>query len=479
MSEGEKAPLVTCLYCKKICKFRMPATRVTTVQAKFLLDVLSEIKTGMLGNAVKITMLKSAELMNQQFNPVSGNQIGLSYCIFAHIVDELSLLRDLKELLMKNVQKTLLYMFKKAKALVQQGELKIPSNSPGTTAGATTGQITSSKNEDLQGESFSKQTSSNLDQDSLAAKRAAIRQKMMGSDSQSKKTSQKKGRSRTKGAGPQEETLSLKGKVSAWLENDLKFMKIVAPEGIKKLPTKFLILFDPESEGYLSKLKIDFAEKHITTEQGIAKDVIKLRWTSTYDVKYNQDVAIGVIGGKKVIAVTFMEPIPTNVNELMDAFRQASMENPTDWDPLQIILNNDKRLKKMIVKDLPLRSPAPGYVDDILVPISLIRAEGNMKIILKCFASKDKKPSKIFNIMETIAEDLDNLYELDESVRTRSAKDSGLFDFSSTERTSMDDFHFLATSGPIEIPTCPFCGRPFPDTEADYRRCPFCLEKLR
>ena len=54
-----------------------------------------------------------------------------------------------------------------------------------------------------------------------------------------------------------------------------------------------------------------------------------------------------------------------------------------------------------------------------------------------------------------------------------------VFSTSQTQDMHGHQFHFLAKDEQVTLKTCPYCGRPYPNPQADYRRCPNCLAKLK
>ncbi|MHA1757732.1 MAG: hypothetical protein ACTSVV_13235 [Promethearchaeota archaeon] len=264
-------------------------------------------------------------------------------------------------------------------------------------------------------------------------------------------------------------------KLYQWLISDKKLTKILLPQtGIKPINNGFIITFNPESEGYLSSCKLQYAVKSINLGDEI-RDVVKIRVSGVYDIKYNMDMAIGS-GKKGMIGVSFFK-LPKNRDEILDALKNTSKKNINEWDTLMLIINNDKSLLKMISK-LPLKAPLPN-IDNILIPVSIKHSKENMQTQVTCFYTPKLKPSfLIIDVLDGIVADIDNLGDIDESKRGKSAAASGLFEFKTPEFDN-DNFHFIETNyEPIQVRTCPNCGRPLPDPNAEYRRCPYCLYKL-
>ena len=430
---AQSQPLDSCTFCNRVCEFRIPANAVVMSQMKFLIDSLSFLREGKIGRVSKEMLNKAADLLKETPTPDSMDQRALAYCIMAHIVEDLNLDSDIKNIVMKSVKNSLLDAFKNLLNKDAKIQTKIKSS-----------------------------PSERTEQDQMKIEREKIR------------AGQGKGKSASSSKTDVSNVDSIGKQIFNWLQNDKKFLKIIDKNGIKKIKNGFLVVFDPESEGYLGQVRVLYANKSFNLGDS-QQNITKIRMISEYDVKYNMDAAIGFNKKGKPMAQTYYG-LPESKDELNLSIDEVNKKNIMDWDSLKIILNNDKRLLKNL-KSLPLKSPMPSNIDDIIVPATIKHMGAKMGLEITFFFNNNVRPSKIFlGIMEAMAEDVDNLHDIDESVRSKTASESNLFVFD--ESVGSKSHQFISTAAPIEIPTCPSCGRPFPDPLAEYRRCPHCLFKL-
>ena len=196
-------------------------------------------------------------------------------------------------------------------------------------------------------------------------------------------------------------------------------------------------------------------------------------------LKYTYSMAVGD-NGKRWVAVSRFDKIPDDENETSDQMKKVDVKNQLEWDQLMVILNNDKDFMKS-VKSLELKNPANSK-EVIRVPVYIKKDIPSNKVIVRTYITPGLKPSTIFfDIMDHIAE---NLSQLGDSGDVGiSASLSQKFDQISQQTQSSMASHsmrFLAQDdSSLNYKTCPYCGRPFPNPNADYRRCPNCLAKLK
>ncbi|MHA1341658.1 MAG: hypothetical protein ACTSRZ_17145 [Promethearchaeota archaeon] len=428
-------PFNTCEFCGRVCEFRKLAMEVTTSQPEFVQRAIELIKNENIKDVVAKALEKAAIKLDENINPLSMSQRALAYCIMANIVVDLPISQDNEKtsILMKEIKKNLVIMLKNVANIAEAVSV-------------------------LQEEEEEK-----VSQEELRKKRELLR-------AQTKKAEAEE-------SIQEGEPISIADAILNWIRSDVKFMKIV--KKLSKTTGGILIQYDPESEGYLSSLKIQYAQKTFNFGDEIIP-VTKMRILAKYDIKYGHDVAIGYGGpkGKNIVAAYFFGGLPKEEEDIKAALRDVNLKDVSELDRLTLILNGDKKLRKNISK-LPLKSPLPQKIDNIDVPIT-IRSRGDIvQIICTCFFNEKIKPYSIFiAVVERLAEDIDNLAEFDEKVRTKTAAETSLFEVEETNYTP-HEFHFLSnTPSTLEVKTCPNCGRPFPDPEAEYRRCPYCLFKL-
>jgi len=436
-------PFNTCEYCGRVCEFRKPALEFVTTQSVFIDNISNLIKNNNIKESVSKVLEKSSSKIGEKSNPLSINQRALTYCIFAHIINDLFPSESKEEItnLMKEIKKNLVILFKEAS-----------ENAPSETSSPIVAEKTN-------------QESLNLDQEKLLKERELLRK-------QTQKTTSLIEESTTK-----ESSISISDVILNWIRSDIKFIKIV--KNLSKISGGILIEYDPETEGYLSSLKIQYAQKTFNFGDEIIP-VTKLRILTQYDIKYGHDIAIGYGGAKQkdIVATYFVGELPKDEKDILDALKQVNIKDVSELDRLTLILNGDKKLRKNI-ENLPLKSPLPQKVDDIKIPITIKSRGTNLQIACVIFFNEKVKPSSIFlDVLEKLAEDIDNLADVDEKVRLKTASETGLFEVEEKSYTPTE-FHFLTMGSTIEVKTCPNCGKPFPDSEADYRRCPHCLFKLK
>lgn len=258
-----------------------------------------------------------------------------------------------------------------------------------------------------------------------------------------------------------------------WIRSDGKLMKIV--EKIERVAENIIrIIFDPETEGYLAYVDIQF-----TVNQYGNYNIIRLMCSSQTQKKYPLNIAIGD-NGKKFVAANIDSNVLFKDADVIEYLKQVDFKNQMAWDPLMVLLNNDKELISKI-KKLQLDNPASGAKEYLAVPVYVKNDIPTAKIFVQTFLSLTLKPSMIFlEIMEKLAEDVDQIGGGGEDYAV-SSLGSTLNKSTVTQKDMRGhQFHFLSEKDQaVAIKTCPYCGRPYPNPDADYRRCPNCLAKLK
>ncbi|MHA1897943.1 MAG: hypothetical protein ACTSU2_11160, partial [Promethearchaeota archaeon] len=175
-------PFDTCVYCNRVCEFKISASAIIKSQIKWVINVLSYIRLGNFGSASRIALIKAAEALNEPPSPMDMDQRGLAYCLMAHIIHELNLNRELKDKIMKYVKKVLIYAFKsKAKAeglpiKIERGEDALESKEVTSTSSDNV----SEGSEEPSAINKKELTKDQIDQQNLAEARRRIREQKMG-----------------------------------------------------------------------------------------------------------------------------------------------------------------------------------------------------------------------------------------------------------------------------------------------------------
>lgn len=267
--------------------------------------------------------------------------------------------------------------------------------------------------------------------------------------------------------------------VEQWIRSDEEFLYYV-DEIVQRSNSLLAVKYDLETEGFLRGLliKILYAAKD-------AKDnrIIKLGIKARVDVPYHLNVIMGKVK-RKIVAMSLPGDLKNEqkmYQKLKSAIEQE--EEPKGMkDRLSMMLNRDKFLKNTIKKTLILDSPV-GDAKDIEVPITIQKlGEEGCDMVVRTFLDESKMtPTELFiNVMDGIAENMDYLLEIPEKERAEAPMEKeDWFEIKVKPKMGSFSSKFIKRVALPEIPTCPHCGRPLPKSQTvDYRRCPFCYEKL-
>jgi hypothetical protein len=294
----------------------------------------------------------------------------------------------------------------------------------------------------------------------LRAEREALRKQRQSGPEQ---VDQKKGGKKGDGYSPMEV-------VQKWIRSDGRFIDLVT--NVKEMGENMLrINLDPDSEGL-----IPFIDVKLEPNRYGAYNVIMIEASGQSTKKYPMNIVVAH-NGKRFVAVSLDDEKLDDIPSIIKKAQQVNFKNQLQWDQLMAIINNDKFLFKSL-ENLLLHNPAPGTKDLLPVPIILKVDIPTSKIICRTYLSPSVKPSHIFlDVMEQLAEDVDKISgdDMTTSFSSRFAEIDG----SGTKDFSGYQFRYLEKDSQVSFKSCPHCGRPYPNPDADYRRCPNCLAKLK
>jgi len=265
--------------------------------------------------------------------------------------------------------------------------------------------------------------------------------------------------------------------IENWLRSDKEFLYYV-DEIVQQKDDLVVVKYDLETEGFLTGLliKVLFAGK-----DSHGNSIIKIGVKSRVEVPYHLNIIIG-----KTKAGYIATSIPGDLkdeNTLFKYLEQIDPKDITSMDRLTLMLNRDKFLMKNISKTLILKSKDESKTKSIKIPITIEKkGDAGCDLVVRTFFDPNRlTPMDLFiNIMDGIAENMDYLLELPEEERAEVpiAKTDW---FTIKVKPQMGSFSskFIKRVALPDIPTCPHCDRPLPKAHStDYRRCPFCYEKL-
>ena len=266
--------------------------------------------------------------------------------------------------------------------------------------------------------------------------------------------------------------------IENWMRNDKDFLYYV-DEIIQQSDDLVAVKYDLETEGFLTALLIKILFSG-TDSKG--NRIIKVGVKSRVDVPYHLNI---IMGKTKEGIVAASLPGDLKDEEMMHKRLEEIAEKEDaaqTMDRLTLMLNRDKFLKRNISKTLVLKSPIESRAKSIKIPITIQkRGEEGCDLVLKTFINDRISPSELFiNTMDGIAENMDYLLELPEEERTQAPMAQEDW-FTIKVKPKMGSFSskFIKRVALPDIPTCPHCDRPLPNASStDYRRCPFCYEKL-
>lgn len=265
--------------------------------------------------------------------------------------------------------------------------------------------------------------------------------------------------------------------ISQWLQSDPDYMYYV-DQIIQRSDDMVNVKYDLETEGFLTEVFIKAIYANVDEKGDLA---MKIAVKGTIEAPYHLNMIIGKVKNK-VIATSIPGDLKDEATMYKNLEEIDTKEGLVQTDRLTLLLNKDKILTKTIGKALILKSPDETRARSIKVPITVQKkGAGGCDLVVKTFFSPRLSPMDIFvNIMDGIAEHMEYLLELPQKEREEvpMAKDDW---FTIKVKPKMGSFSskFIKRVALPDIPTCPHCDRPLPKASStDYRRCPFCYEKL-
>ncbi len=260
-------------------------------------------------------------------------------------------------------------------------------------------------------------------------------------------------------------------KIELWLRSDSKLIK--KTNQINKLDSNTqLIIFNPNTEGYISEAKIT-GVPYRTRNMLVIKLVIEAQipFPNAYDV------AIGINKEGRIVACSLLGNI-NDKNQVLSEINNVNERNSMEWDTFMFRLNSEKKIMKEI-KGLGLKPPTSEIKDVIEIPAKLRKGKPVI-MTLETYMLKEIKPSTIFfdifdqmgEILEDIADEEGDMGGLSISSKLAKLGEKETKDWSGYE------FKYLAADDAVDLKLCPNCRKPFPDHRAEYRRCPNCLAKI-
>lgn len=265
--------------------------------------------------------------------------------------------------------------------------------------------------------------------------------------------------------------------LEAWLRSDKEFVYYI-DEIIQQADDLVAIKYDLETEGFLRGILIKIL---YSARDSSGRRIMKIGVKSRVEVPYHLNIIMGKTD-EGVIAAS----IPGDLKDEDTLYKQLESvdmkDAATQMDRLTLMLNRDKFLTRSVGKNLILRSPDESKVRSIKVPITIQkRGDQGCDLVMKTFFHEDMKPTDLFiNVMDGIAENMDYLLELPKEDRASvPMADSEWFSIKVKPQMGSFSSKFIKRVALPDIPTCPHCDRPLPNAAStDYRRCPFCYEKL-
>ncbi len=260
-------------------------------------------------------------------------------------------------------------------------------------------------------------------------------------------------------------------KIEVWLRNDSKLIK--KTNQINKLDSNTqLIIFNPNTEGYISEAKITGTPYRTRNML-----IIKLLVEAQIPFGNAYDVAIGINKQGRIVACSLLGNI-NDKNQVLNEINNVNERNSMEWDTFMFRLNSEKKIMKEI-KGLGLKPPTDDIKDEIEIPAKLRKGKPVI-MTLETYMLKEIKPSTIFfdifdqmgEILEDIADEEGDMGGLSISSKLAKLGEKENKDWSGYE------FKYLAADDAVDLKLCPNCRKPFPDHRAEYRRCPNCLAKI-
>lgn len=264
-------------------------------------------------------------------------------------------------------------------------------------------------------------------------------------------------------------------KIEEWIRSDKKFLKLI-DQVIVSGTNKVEVKFDLNTEGYLEEI----ATRLVYSDVQGSKYIIKLENKAFMDVPYHTNVIMGKTR-EGVVSATY-EGSLANDRDMYESLKEVDDRN-RPMDTLALMLYQNTALRKM-VSSLKMKSPDSAHVSDVRIPVTIEpKGEEGCIITVNTFFDKSISPFDLYvRVMDGLAESLDQILDLEPEKREEAPMaDKEWFEIKkpSIEPQFSSKYLEKRETSLADIPTCPHCDRPLPRAQStDYRRCPFCYEKL-
>jgi len=438
MSEQNAAEFVECRYCEYQCKYRSIAEKNMKADEEYTKEFFSLFREGDLDAVARHIAKETIKIMETK-NPESLLALGVClYTIGANILEIPDVLRRRLGRLAKS---------KIRSAIKEELGLIVPTKPaalkpPKVEAGVPSVEVKVSE--------------------AVTARPTAVPEMGMPT---------------APTMAPPGEAVSSATVIEEWLRSDKEFTYYV-DEIIQQADDLVAVKYDLETEGFLQGILIKVL---YSAYDASGRRVMKLGIKSRVDVPYHLNIIMGPTD-KGVVAAS----VPGDIRDEDSMYNKLQemdlKEGQMQMDRLTLMLNRDKFLTKSISKNIILKSPDESKVRSIRVPITIQkRGEQGCDMIVKTFFDANVKPTDLFvTIMDGIAENMDYLLELPQEQREElPMADSSWFTIKVKPKMGSFSSKFIKRVALPDIPTCPHCDRPLPQAfSTDYRRCPFCYEKL-
>lgn len=446
----EKAEFVECSYCEFQCKYRSIAEKNMKADEDYTKEFFTLFRDGDL-DAVSTHIAKETIKIMETKNPDSLLAFGLClYVIGTNILEIPEVLRRRLGRLAKSKIRT---------AIKEQLGIAIPAKAIAPAAKAVAPAVAPAKAAVKVPAAAVAPATARVAVEK-AAPPAAIAPEILAAEK------------------PGAVEMTAAAKIESWIRNDKEFLYYV-DEIIQRENDLVEVKYDLETEGFLTGLLIKVLYSG-RDESG--RQIMKLGVKGKVDVPYHLNVVMGKT--KEGIVAASIPGDLKDEDVLYKKLEEVDLrEGQMQMDRLTLMLNRDKFLTKTISKTLILDSFDESKVKSIKIPITIQkRGDQGCDLVVKTFLDERlMRPTDLFvNVMDGVAENLDYLLELppEERAEVPMAK-ADWFTIKVKPQAGAFTSKFIKRVALPDIPVCPHCDRPLPKASStDYRRCPFCYEKL-